>query len=162
MVLCERHCPAVKPAVDHLRHTAHLLAALRALDCHRIDIRPVQFDIIWAVIRHFLKLGNASDRVHVPALTLPDIQRCSPVTVTADPPILNIFDPVAETPFSDTLRNPVDRIVVGNQIVAHCRHLNEPRLTGIIDQRSVAPPAMGITVLELRRVIKKAPRVQIF
>ena len=48
---------------------------------------------------------------------LPDIQRSSPVTVTADTPVLNILKPVTETAFSDALRNPVDGIVVADQIL---------------------------------------------
>ena len=84
------------------------------------------------------------------ALTLPDIERSSPVTVTADAPILDILQPVAETSFTDALRNPVDCIIIADQILLHRRHLDEPGFSGIIDQRSVAPPAMGIAMLKHR------------
>ena len=49
------------------------------------------------------------------AFTLPDVQWSSPVTVTADTPVLNVFKPVAETSFTDALRDPVDCIVISDQ-----------------------------------------------
>ena len=93
--------------------------------------------------------------------TLPDIQRSPPVTVTTDSPVLNIFQPITEASFSDTLRNPVDRIVVANQIVFDRSHLDEPGLTGIIDQRGVTSPAMRVAVLELRSVVQQTTVLQV-
>ena len=48
------------------------------------------------------------------AFTLPDIQWSSPVTVTADTPVLNVFQPVTKTAFADGFRNPVDGVVVAD------------------------------------------------
>ena len=45
MMLCKRHCAGVKPAVDHLRHTVHRLAALRTRERDRIDVRTVQLNL---------------------------------------------------------------------------------------------------------------------
>ena len=64
--------------------------------------------------------------MHASTLTLPDIQWSSPVTVTADSPVLNVLDPVAETSFTDALRNPVDRIIICDQVITDCCHLDEP------------------------------------
>ena len=58
-------------------------------------------------------------------LALPDIQWCSPVTVTADSPVLNVLDPVTETSFTDAFRNPVDCIVVGDQVIFYFCYLDE-------------------------------------
>ena len=60
------------------------------------------------------------------ALALPYIQRRSPVAVAADAPVLHVLNPVSETALADALRNPVDRVVVGDQVVAHRCHLDEP------------------------------------
>ena len=87
------------------------------------------------------------------ALALPDIERSSPITVTADSPVLNIFQPVAETAFTDAWRDPVDRIVIADQILLHCSHLDVPALTCIVDQRSIASPAERIAVLKCRCII---------
>ena len=42
MMLGERHCAGIEPAVNHLRHPLHRLAALRAGDGDGVDIRTVQ------------------------------------------------------------------------------------------------------------------------
>ena len=82
------------------------------------------------------------------ALAFPHIQGCTPVTVSADAPVLDIFQPVAETSFSNAFGDPVDGIVVTDQVFLYVRHLNEPGLSCIIDQRSIASPAVGITVFK--------------
>ena len=69
------------------------------------------------------------------ALTLPDVQRSSPVTVPADTPVLYVLQPVAEAALADALRDPVDGVVVADQVVLHSSHLDEPGLTRIVDQR---------------------------
>ena len=60
------------------------------------------------------------------AFTFPDIQRSTPVTVTADAPVLYIFKPVSETSLTDTFRNPVDRVIISDQLILHICHLDEP------------------------------------
>ena len=66
----------------------HLFAAAWSLDRYIVDVWTVKFDIIRAVVRHFFQLFDASDRMLVSALTFPDIQWSSPVTVTADTPLI--------------------------------------------------------------------------
>ena len=95
------------------------------------------------------------------AFTFPHIQRGSPVAVTADTPILYIFQPVSEASLADTFRNPVDRIVVADQVFLHGCHLDEPGLSCIIDQRSVTSPTVGITVLKYRRIKQQAAFFQV-
>ena len=55
-----------------------------------------------------------------------DIQWSSPVTVTADTPVLDIFKPVTKTSFTDAFRNPVDSIVICDQVIFNFCHLDEP------------------------------------
>ena len=161
MVLCERHGTGIEPAVDNFRYTVHLLAAARAGDGNGIDVGAMQLDIVRAVLRHALQLFNASDRMLMAALALPDIQRSTPVTVTADTPILYVLQPVTETALADALRNPVDCVVVADQVVLHSSHLDEPGLTRIVDQRRVAAPAVRVAVLELRSIEQQTSLVQI-
>ena len=125
-MLCKWHRSTVEPAVDNFRYSVHLLAAAWALDRYIVDVWTVKFDIIRAVVRHFFQLFDASDRMLVSALTFPDIQWSSPVTVTADTPVLNILNPVAETSLTDTFRDPVDCVVVSDQIIFYFCHLDEP------------------------------------
>ena len=161
VVLGKWHRTRVEPAVDNLWNTMHFLTADRTLDRHFINIWAVQLDIIRAVVRHFLQFRNAADGMLMSTLTLPDIQRSSPVTVTADTPVLNIFQPVAETALTDTFRDPVDSIIIRDQIVLNIRHLNEPRFASVIDQRSITSPAVWITMLELRSIEQQSSCFQI-
>ena len=140
----------------------HLFAALRTFDRNRVDIRAVQFDVVRAVVGHFFQFRNTADGMHMSALALPDIERGSPVTVAADAPVLDILDPVAEASLADTLRDPVDGVVVGDQVIPYRRHFNEPGFTRIVDERRVASPAVGVAVLELRRVEEQSSCVQVF
>ena len=162
MMLCERHGTGIEPAVDHLRNTVHLFAALRTLDGNGIDVRTVKLNILRTVIGHGLQLFNASDGMLMTTLTLPDVQRSSPVTVTADAPVLHIFQPVTETAFSDALGDPVYGVVVADEVVFHSRHFDEPGLTRIVNQRSIASPAMRVAVFKLRSGKEKASLVQVF
>ena len=95
------------------------------------------------------------------AFTLPDVQWCSPVTVTADTPVLNVFKPVAETSFTDALRDPVDCIVISDQVILNCCHLDEPGFSCIVDQWCITSPAVWIIMLEFRSIEELAFFVQI-
>ena len=95
------------------------------------------------------------------AFALPDVQRCSPVTVTADTPVLNVFQPVAETSFTDALRNPVDCVVISDQVIFDCCHLDKPGFSCIVDQWCVASPAVWIFMLEFRSIEEFAFFVQV-
>ncbi len=53
-MLCKRHGTGIKPAVDHLRHTMHLFAALGAGDGYIVNVWAVQLDVIRAVVGHAL------------------------------------------------------------------------------------------------------------
>ena len=158
VMLRKGHGPAVKPAVDHLRHPAHGLAAIRAGKGNCINVGAVQLYL--GILRPSAALGQlpaASDGLLAPAaLTLPDIQGRTPIAVPGNGPILDVLQPVAEAALANGLRNPVHRIVVAYQILPHCRLLDVPGLSGIVDQRRITAPAMGILVLEPGGVKEKA------
>ena len=162
MMLCKRHCSGIEPAVDYLRYTVHGLAAIRTLHGDIINVWTVKLDGLRTLVTTLLiEILAASHGFHMSALTLPDIQWCSPVTVSGNTPVLNVLKPVTETSLTDALRNPVDSIVVTDQIILYCSHLDEPGLTCIVDKRCVTSPAMRIIMLEFRCVKKLALFVKV-
>ncbi len=163
-MLRKRHRAGVKPAVNDLRDSLHAVPAAFRAGAHKlVDIGSVQlYGQSVLSTGHLLQLLAGTDAdLFSAVLALPDRKRSSPVTVAADAPVLNIFQPVAETAGADRGRNPVDRIVVRDQLVTDLRHLDEPGLTRIVDQRSVAAPAVRIFMLELRSVKQLALMVQV-
>ena len=124
----------------------HRFAALRTFDCNLINIRTVQLHRLCGLIAaHLKELLTASDGMHMAAvLALPDIQRSTP-----------------ETSLTDALRNPVDRVVVCNQVILNLCHLDKPGFARIIDQRRITAPAVRILMLKLRRIVQLAFLFQI-
>ena len=160
-MLGEGHGAGIEPAVDHLRHALHLLAAVRTGDGHLVHIGAVQLNVLRAVGRQLPQLLNAADSVAMTAFAFPDIQRRAPVAVSADGPILQIFQPVPKPALTDAFGQPVYRVVIPDEFLAHIGHFNIPGFSGIVDQRRIAPPAEGIAVLEFGRGEQQAPLLQI-
>ena len=162
-MLCKRHCSGIEPAVDNFRYTVHIFTTVRAFDGYSIDIRTVKFYFCSLRISALLsQLCAASDGFHMTTLTLPYVQRSSPVTVTGNPPVLNVLQPVTETSFSDGFRNPVYGSVVANQIIFDCCHFDEPGFSCIVDQRSITSPAVWVAMLKFRCVKEQTFFFQIF
>ena len=82
---------------------------------------------------------------------LPDVKRCSPISVTGEAPILNVLKPVAKSSLTDILGNPVYSIVVLNKVFTNLGHLDKPSVASVVDKRSITSPAMRIIVLKLGR-----------
>ncbi len=163
-MLRKRHGSGIKPAVDNLRHTSHGPLTFRAGAGDLVNIRTVQLHGHRRVIAaHLLQLLPGTDALHMAAaFALPDVQRRTPVTVPADAPVLDVLQPVAEAALADALRDPVDRIVVADQIFLYRRHLDKPGFSRIVDERRAASPAVGIAVLEFGCVEQQFSRIQIF
>ena len=112
---------------------------------------------------HLLQLFPAADAYLLAAvLTLPDRERGAPVAVAADAPVLHVLEPVAEAAGANAGRDPVDGIVVGDKVIAHGGHLDEPGFPCVVDERRVAAPAVRIFMLKFRRGEKLALRLQVF
>ena len=148
MMLGKRHGSGVEPAVDHLRHPLHLFSALGADHSYIVNVGAVKLNVVGTVVGHALKLRNASDGVLVAALTLPNIKGSTPVTVSGNPPVLDILQPVAETALSNGIRHPVDGIIVADQVLFHRCHLDEPGLSGVVQKGRAAAPTVGIAVFK--------------
>ena len=163
MMLCKRHCTGIKPAVNYLRHSLHLAAAFRTLADNVINVRSVKLNTFGSFVSALLeKILSGTDRILVAAfLALPDIQRCAPVTVSGDTPVLHILKPVAKTSLTDGFRNPVYGIVVCDQLILYLCHLDKPRFSCVIDQGCITSPAMRIIMLKFRSGKEKASAFKI-
>ena len=161
-MLCKRHSSGIKPAIQYFRYTVHILATLRTLDRHRINIWSVKFYLccLW-ITSLFCQFGTASDALPVSARALPDIKWGTPVTVTGNCPVLNVLQPVSETAGTDRFRNPVDRIIISDEIILYRGLLDVPGLSCIVDQRLVTSPAVWILMFKLRCIKKLLSCTQI-
>ena len=121
----------------------------------------MQLDLVRTIIGHGSQFFDAADRMAVTALAFPNIQRRAPITVAADTPILHVFQPVSKATLADTLRHPVDGIIVADEILLYLRHFDEPGIAGIVDERCAAAPAVRIAMLKYRRAEQQAARFQI-
>ena len=162
VVLGEGHGAGVEPAVDDFGDTLHLAAAVRATELHAVHIGTVQFDVIRALDGLFLQFRDGTNAVAASAVrAFPDVERGAPVTVPGQAPVLDVFEPVAESAFTDGLRDPVDGVVVPDEVVTDVGHFDEPGFSGVIDERRVAAPAERVVMLELRRVVEFAFLVEV-
>ena len=161
VMLREGHGAGIEPAVNDLRHTVHLLAALGAADGHGINERTVQLDVLGAVVAHLLQFLNGTNGMALAAFALPDVEGGAPITVAAQAPVLDILQPVAKAALANALRDPIDSIVVADEVILHCRHLDEPALAGIVQQGGIAAPAEGIIMLKLGGIVQQAPAFQV-
>ena len=150
VLLCERHCSAVEPAVHYFRYSRHRLAAVRACKMHVVNIRSVQFDVLSDVFLSFFnKFSSAAYAFQMAAFTSPDRDRCSPVSVSGYRPVVDVFEPVSESLFSYEIREPVDHVVVCNELILELCHFYIPARLSIVKERSAASPAVRIVVLHL-------------
>ena len=152
-MLCKRHSSGIKPAIQYFRYTVHILATLRTLDRNGVNVWSVKFYLcrLW-ITSLFCQFGTASDTLPVSARALPDIKWGTPVTVTGNCPVLNVFQPVSETSGTDGFRNPVNSVVIADQIILYCSLFDVPGLSCIINQRLVTSPAVWILMFKLRSI----------
>ena len=150
MSLCERHCSTVEPAVHNFRDPGHRLAAHRAGQMNVIHIRSVKFDIFCDILLCFFRqFSSASDAFQVTAFAAPDRDRSTPVSVSGDRPVVDVFQPVSESLFTDEIREPVYAVVIGNQFVFQLGHFNVPAWFRVVDQRCTASPAVRVVMFHL-------------
>ncbi len=154
--LGKRHRSGVKPAVDHLADPGHLAAAFFAAQVDLVDVGLMQLDVVRAVVRQALQLGDASDQVAVAAAAGPDRQRSAPVALAGDAPVDHVLEEVAEPTIADGFRNPVDGGVVLKQVVAYGGHAHKPGIARVVDQGGVAAPAERVGMLVRHRLDQKA------
>ena len=86
------------------------------------------------------------------AFTGPNIKWSTPISVTRNTPVLNVFKPVSETTLTNAFGNPINSIVVTDKVILNVGHLDKPRFTSVVDKWSVTTPAVGVVVFKLRSV----------
>src|SRR5690554_6068972 len=108
--LCKRHGSGVKPCVDHLVGSLHVSSALFAGQMNCIDVGLVKLNILWYVLAFFLQFFDGTDTLFMTALTFPDWQWCSPVSVSGDTPVNDVFQELTHSTGSYVIRIPVDAV----------------------------------------------------
>ena len=104
----------------------HFLTAMRALNGNRINKGAVELNIVRTIVGHGFQFLNTADRVHMTAFACPDIKGCTPISITGNTPILNIFKPVTETSLADIFGNPVNGIIVTDKVILNIGHFYKP------------------------------------
>ncbi len=154
-MLREGHGAGIEPAVNDLRHTVHLFTAFRALNGHCVDVWAMKLDVIRAVVGFFFQLFDAADAVLMAAFTLPYRKRSSPVTVSESPQSCTFSSQSPKRPLPILSGIQLMVLLLRIRSSLYCSHADEPGLTCVVDQRSIASPAVGIAVLEQRRIKQK-------
>lgn len=125
----------------------HRSAAFFALKGYRVEHGLVQLDILWRVRSIFAQFRTAAHDMVMSAIRAhPHGQGSSPIALPADAPVDNVFKEITHAAFADGFGNPIYLFIVFNQSVAHGSGLHKPALPCIVDERSVAAPAEGVTV----------------
>ena len=171
VILCIRHCAAIEPYVDEVQFALHRLAARRHED-DAVHIRTMQIDdrrivVRLAIIAHFVlrpRVRFHEARLHrfldfieqfcdrtdtnflFAVLGAPNRQRCTPITTTAQVPIVQVLQPFAETACSGALGLPIDGLVERNHLLARFGRLDEPAVQRIVQHGFVGSPTMRIRV----------------
>ena len=130
-MLREGHRARVEPHVDHLGHAAHRLAAcalrvraigrVRAREARLVHEGPVV--ILQPRARTLRELREGAHHVRVPARAAPNRQRRPPVALAGERPVDVVLQPVTEASVLHVRREPVDRLVAPEQLLAHAEVL---------------------------------------
>ena len=139
----------------------HRAAAFFTFESNGVDVWLMQFDIALYATQ-FFEFGLGADDVYFAAVgTYPNGQRRAPISFTRQAPIDDVFEEVAHASRPYAGRNPIDGRVVFDELLLYGGHLYKPRRTGVIQKRSVAPPAEGIAVLVHKFFKEQSPGFQI-
>ncbi len=172
MELGVRHRTAVKPNVDQVGLTEHLLARGRNQhDFIHIGTMQVETGIVFVAVVALLVGGervgtheSGRYRLVYPGFQFghrtyaglfgtvfrnPYGQRRSPITGTGKVPVHEVLEPVAETTRTRGFGFPAYGLVERDHLVLAGSGTDEPRIERIIDDRLVGPPAMRIRVFVL-------------
>ena len=79
-------------------------------------------------------------------LGTPDWERSTPIARAGEVPILNIFEPLAETACSGCSRFALDSLLEFEEAIASHRSSDEPAIEGIIEHGLIGAPAVGVIV----------------
>ncbi len=97
----------------------------------------------------FFEFFDAGDHEYLAVFAAPNWDGRSPIAIAGNGPIAGVFQPFAKTAFFDMLGHPMDFVIGRKQLLFDFFHGDKPGAHRFVDQRSVRPPAKGITVAHL-------------
>ena len=133
-----------KPAVQHLGHAAHGAAALAGEGdlVHVLAVQVGEFDAA-----DFLDFRDAAQHpAFLAAVAFPDGDGRAPVAVAGNVPVTGVFQPVAKPSVLDPFGHPVDLLVFFDQLGLDLFDVEVPGAHGLVNQRVLAAPAVGIVM----------------
>ena len=159
--LGEGHGARFEPAVENLGNPAHGRLAGRVVGVgadQGVDERAMQVIGPNAKITlEFVQAAVDVDSRVVGVVALPDGDRRSPEAVARNRPIPGAFEPAAKKAIPYVLGNPVDVLVEFHHAVADGHDVDVPGIQGLVDQRGVGAPAVGV-VVEVALLLDHGPR----
>ena len=96
-------------------------------------------------ILHEIIAGADDDNIVTAA---PDGQWCSPISLSADRPVPRAIEPLAEASVAQVRGHPLRFLVRREKVFFDLPDVHEPRTRRVIEERRVAPPAVGIAVAD--------------
>ena len=90
----------------------------------------------------------------------PDWQRRTPVALAANGPVDVVRQPVTEASITDMLRDPVNLLIVGNEITLKGGGADIPGALRVEEQRCATAPAEGVVVLHPPTLEQKTTLLQ--
>ena len=166
-----RHGTRVEPNVDKVGFAVHRCAGGR--NQHDVvDIRTVQVDevVVFAAViagnesfllerigRHHTGgdslldfvikfLDRADTDLFARLIVAPNRERCAPIARAAEVPVVEIFEPFAETSRTRRFGFPANRFVQRNHALFGRSGADEPAVKRVIEHRFVGAPAVRIVV----------------
>src|SRR5688572_20594311 len=118
-----------------------------------IDVRLVRIEVAWQRLSPPLtELLVAADRLRVRLVDVahPHRQWRAPISIARKCPVDVVFQPFAESAGTGFLGLPEDTRIAREHLIAKCRRAHEPRLTGVVQKRRAASPAVRVRVLDGR------------
>ena len=131
--------------IDQLRDAPHHPRTLRAAKLDLIHMRSVEIktcEVSTGSLRQLIQRTHAS--LVMAGITFPNRQRRAPIAFARKRPVDVIFEPVAEASSLDVVGHPVDGVVQSDQFFAIGARADIPRITRVIQKRSMAAPAEWI------------------
>ena len=169
--LCIRHRSGVEPHVYEVGLPGHLAPA-RAHEEDIVHVRTVEVYPVVILLAHIIRVeALVPERiglhksgfysfvdliVELPHRTYADFfpaviaapyrERCSPIAAAAEVPVLDVFQPLAESSAAGGFRLPFYAVVELHHLLAHCGGAYKPAVERVVEHRFVGTPAVRIAV----------------
>ena len=162
------HSTRIEPHINEIEFAFHNLACGRH-KLYIIDVWAVQvylvvvflaviarnkaFILVWVALHYtgsnrlfyfIVQFGNRANAYSLTIFASPYRQWSTPVTAAAQVPVIEIFEPLAETACTGRFRFPDDSLVEFAHTLLHLRSTHEPAVEWVIEHRLVCTPAVRI------------------